>query len=117
MSDKHNVIIEDFDISVDVFEDVWADFKPAKVLDADTKANLDLANIKHCPRCAKPLVKALSISGSESESWLECPECGTLINTFRPTHYQTAFLSNDKRYKMAAGGFGSGKSRVNMKKL
>ena len=77
-----------------------------------------MSTIKQCPRCLKPLVKTIAIAGNESETWLEgCPECGTLINTFRPTHYQAIFLMKDKRYKMTAGGFGSGKSRTNIEEV
>lgn len=65
-----------------------------------------LESIKECPRCGKPLVKAISINGIESVSFLECPECGTLINTYKPTMYQAEFLRRTERYKMSAGGYG-----------
>jgi hypothetical protein len=71
-------------------------------------------NIQHCPRCNKPLVAAKAINGSESLSFKECPQCGTLINTFKPTAYQAMFLRRRERYKMTAGGYGSGKSRANI---
>lgn len=74
----------------------------------------NLENLTHCPRCSKPMNKALAIDDSESQSWLECPECGTLVNTFRPTTYQAEYLRRRERYKMSAGGFGTGKSRVNI---
>jgi len=74
----------------------------------------NLENLTHCPRCSKPLVKAITIDNTESISFLECPECGTLINTFKPTTYQTRFLIRKERYKMTAGGFGTGKSRINI---
>lgn len=77
-------------------------------------APLRLESITNCPRCTKPLVPAKSVSGVESTSFLECPECGTLINTYKPTHYQAIFLRRRERYKMTAGGFGSGKSRSNI---
>lgn len=73
-----------------------------------------LDNITHCPRCNKVLTKAISISGAESESFLECSSCGTLINTFYPTYYQAMFLSRGELYKMTSGGFGTGKSRTNI---
>lgn len=75
---------------------------------------IDTSKLTNCPRCGKPLVPALAISGTESVSWLECPDCGTLVNTFKPTHYQAVFLRRKERYKMSAGGFGTGKSRVNI---
>lgn len=75
---------------------------------------LRLESIKNCPRCGKPLVPAKAVNGVESTSFLECPECGTLINTFKPTYYQAAFLRRRERYKMTAGGFGSGKSRTDI---
>ena len=75
---------------------------------------LHLESLQHCPRCNKPLVYAKAINGSESISFKECPECGTLINTFKPTYYQAAFMRRRERYKMTAGGYGSGKSRINV---
>lgn len=75
---------------------------------------IDVNNISNCPRCGKILQPAISIEGVESPSWLECPECGTLINTYKPLPYQAEFLSNPARYKMTAGGFGSGKSRTDI---
>jgi len=70
--------------------------------------------LQACPRCSKPLVPAMAVSGNESVSFKECPECGTLINTFKPTSYQARYLRRMERYKMTAGGFGSGKSRSNV---
>lgn len=116
MTDEPRVLLEDFEIYEPVEEvDAWTDFKPLElVTSVDDNEPLDLANIIHCPRCNKPLVKAVAIGGNESETWRECPECGTLVNTFRPIDYQAAFLSNPKRYKLTSGGFGSGKSRTNI---
>ena len=67
-------------------------------------AHIDRA--KNCPRCNKNLVKAVAINGVESEAWLECRECGTLINTYKPLPHQAEFLRNPARFKMTAGGFG-----------
>jgi hypothetical protein len=108
MTDEPRVLLEDFEIYEPVEEaDAWTDFKPLEIVTSvDDNEPLDLANIAHCPRCNKPLVKAVAISGNESETWRECPECGTLVNTFRPIDYQAAFLSNPKRYKLTSGGFG-----------
>ena len=108
MTDEPRVLLEDFEIYEPVEEaDAWTDFKPLEmVTSVDDNEPLDLANIVHCPRCNKPLVKAIAIGGNESETWRECPECGTLVNTFRPIDYQAAFLSNPKRYKLTSGGFG-----------
>jgi hypothetical protein len=69
-------------------------------------APLRLDSIQNCPRCAKPLVYTQAINDYPSVSFLECPECGTLINQFKPTHYQAAFLRRRERYKMTAGGMG-----------
>lgn len=75
---------------------------------------LDLQNIDSCPRCHKPLVPAIAIDGDASLSWMECPDCGTLVNRYTPTPYQAEFLRRPERYKMTAGGFGSGKTRVDV---
>jgi hypothetical protein len=74
--------------------------------------NLELLDT--CPRCGKPLIPSPAIDGNNSPSFKECPACGTLINTFKPTTYQAEFLRRRERYKMSAGGFGTGKSRVNI---
>lgn len=87
---------------------------PSGLATPTTPDVVSLDNITNCPRCAKPLVPAPAVNGSESTSFLECPNCGTLINTFRPTHYQAAFLRRSERYKLTAGGYGSGKSRANI---
>lgn len=75
----------------------------------------DLSTVSSaCPRCGKPLAPALAISGDESPFFLECASCGTLVNTFRPLPHQIDFLTHPARYKMAAGGYGSGKSAVDI---
>jgi phage terminase large subunit len=82
-----------------------------------TTAPLNISNLSRltvCPRCRKPLVKAKSIEGGESTFFNECPACGTLVNTFQPLPHQAEFLSHPSRYKMAAGGYGSGKSAVDI---
>ena len=68
----------------------------------------------NCPRCGKPLQPAISISGDESPFFLECPDCGTLVNTFKPLAHQLDFLTHPARFKMAAGGYGSGKSAIDI---
>lgn len=75
-------------------------------------SHIDQLNI--CPRCKKPLVAALAISGSESTFFKECPACGTLINTFKPLPHQADFLKHPARFKMAAGGYGCGKSATDI---
>ena len=67
-----------------------------------------------CPRCGKPLVPSKAINGGESSFFLECPACGTLINTFKPLPHQAEFFSHPSKYKMMAGGYGSGKSAVDI---
>lgn len=74
----------------------------------------NLERLEHCPRCGKPLVRAIAIDRGASTSFKECPECGTLVNTFRPTVYQAAFLARPERYKLTGGGYGSGKSLSNI---
>jgi len=78
------------------------------------KQVLNLESIEVCPRCSKPLVNAIAIDGNESNTFKECPECGTLINTYKPTYYQAIFLRRPEIYKMGAGGYGTGKSRMNI---
>jgi len=79
--------------------------------------DVDLSHIDRltmCPRCRKPLVAALSINGGESECFKECPACGTLVNTFKPLPHQADFFKHPARFKLAAGGFGSGKSTTDI---
>ncbi len=137
MSDKKprsildNYVEEDLELDVvDTSSDVSLDVKLPGTedlklpgLDTDTTPPLTLTSttgplrletLQYCPRCGKPLVPAKAINGTESVSFAECPECGTLINRFKPTYYQATFLKRTERYKMTAGGFGSGKSRVDI---
>ena len=79
--------------------------------------SVDLSHIDRltiCPRCRKPLTPAKAISGTESTFFLECPACGTLINTFKPLPHQSEFMSHPAKYKMTAGGYGSGKSAIDI---
>ena len=80
--------------------------RPDELLTAPLVVPTKLELLNACPRCNKPLVAAMAISGNESVSFKECPECGTLINTFKPTAYQARFLQRRERYRMTAGGFG-----------
>lgn len=106
----------------DLKEEVVSLDEPIKFPDeilADTPSDPHLVPTKlellvSCPRCGKPLVPAMAISGNESISFKECPECGTLVNTFKPTDYQARFLTRKERYKLTAGGYGSGKSKSNI---
>jgi phage terminase large subunit len=111
-------IIDVFTIDVDIDNKEPAPFDiphaQAVLQPAAIKQVKNLERLQHCPRCTKPLLPAQAISGSESTTFKECPECGTLINTFRPTHYQARFLKRRERYKMSAGGYGTGKSRTNI---
>lgn len=94
---------------INIKESVIEEIKPVR---ANVPTRLE--SIQQCPRCNKPLVAAMAITGSESTTFKECPECGTLINTYKPTAYQATFLRRPERYKMTAGGYGSGKSRSNI---
>lgn len=76
-----------------------------------------LDTLTTCPRCTTRLRPAIAINGAESGSFNECPACGTLINTFRPIKYQAEVAARPERYIMLAGGFGSGKSRINIEKI
>lgn len=83
-----------------------------KPLDTIDLSHIDRLTV--CPRCRKPLVPSKAISGTESTFFLECPACGTLINTFKPLPHQAEFMSHPAKYKMTAGGYGSGKSAIDI---
>ena len=70
----------------------------------------NLEQLVYCPRCHKPLAPTQALSGELSTCFMECIACGTLINTFKPLPYQAEFMGHSARYKMAAGGYGSGKT-------
>ena len=101
--------IDEFEITFDEEEEEELQVASQPLNDIDL-THLD--KLRECPRCRKPLVPALAINGGESTFFLECPACGTLINTFKPLPHQAAFLSNPNKYKMIAGGYGSGKSYI-----
>lgn len=101
--EEKEIVFEEEDIQIGTEE---------KPLDEVPLSHIDKLTI--CPRCRKPLTPALAINGSESTFFLECPACGTLINTFKPLPHQAEFLAHPARYKMTAGGYGSGKSAVDI---
>ena len=86
--------------------------RPVQVGPVRKVTNLD--KLTECPRCGKPLVPALALSGVESTFFKECPDCGTLVNSFKPLPHQADFMRHPARFKMAAGGYGSGKSIVDI---
>ena len=96
------------------------DIIPEIKIAVDTSQPLDAVDLSHidrltvCPRCRKPLVGSKSMSGTESTFFRECPACGTLINTFKPLPHQAEFMSHPAKYKMTAGGYGSGKSAIDI---
>ena len=94
--------------------DNFVESQPDETLSVAPAVVTRLELLRQCPRCNKPLVPAKAISGDESVSFKECPECGVLVNTYNPTVYQARFLSRPERYKMTSGGFGSGKSRADI---
>ena len=94
-----------FDIPANTPTTPMATAKPSKQ---------SLSNVTNCYRCKHVLRKALALGGSESTFWKECPNCGALYNTFRPLEHQAEFLSHNARYKMSAGGYGSGKTTVDV---
>lgn len=125
MSKPKSIITEytlDDDLEVEIIEDyvvepdtVLQDMNLQYVPSTDTVVeDLDVSSMQYCPRCAKPLRVAINIVGAESVSWKECPECGTLVNTFIPTAYQAAFLRRPERYRLTGGGYGSGKTTTDV---
>ena len=74
--------IEDVDINEEI-ELVIPDGVTTVTPDAVDLTHIDRLTI--CPRCRKPLVPSKAMSGTESTFFLECPACGTLINTFLPS--------------------------------
>lgn len=103
---------------LDIEEVVIHDDEPIDIADDYVPADdIDLSHIDRltvCPRCRKPLTTAKAINGSESTFFLECPACGTLVNTFKPLPHQAEFMSHPAKYKMTAGGYGSGKSAIDI---
>lgn len=103
---------------LDIEEVVIHDDEPIDIADDYVPVDdIDLSHIDRltvCPRCRKPLTTAKAINGSESTFFLECPACGTLVNTFKPLPHQAEFMSHPAKYKMTAGGYGSGKSAIDI---
>lgn len=57
-----------------------------------------------CPSCGKPYAE-----GSETW-WGFCPTCGYLEQFYEPLPAQRAFHASPAKYRLYAGGFGSGKT-------
>lgn len=74
-----------------------------------------LRNITRCIKCTEKLKPALAMNGSESQFWKECPKCGALFDTWIPLPHQRLFLSDPHKYKMGAGGYGTGKTTEDIK--
>ena len=69
-------------------------------------------NLK-CPRCGQPMVRCTAWSGAESEFWYKCsraPKCNTYFNSFKPLPHQASVLSDNHKFILNAGGFGSAKT-------
>lgn len=63
-----------------------------------------------CPRCGSNTDRTRAFSGSWSEFWLECTECNTFINTYKPQPHQAAVHKENRRYVGNFGGYGTGKT-------
>ncbi len=57
--------------------------------------------------------KAIAYNEGESEFWYVCthsPKCNTYYNSFKPLPHQAAVLSDNHKFILNAGGFGSAKT-------
>lgn len=61
-------------------------------------------NERPCPSCGKPYKQGSDIW------WGFCPECGYLEQFYTPLPAQAEFHASDTKYRLYAGGFGSGKT-------
>lgn len=116
----NDVINDDYieeEIVINVPEPVKNTVNETMYISEQPVAEVDLSRIDQlwiCPRCKKPLVPAVSINGSESTCFRECPACGTLVNAFKPLPHQADFFKHPARFKLTAGGYGSGKSTADI---
>ena len=71
-------------------------------------------NKLRCPRCNSPMKVCKAVSGSPSKNWVECTShiCPTYINCYIPLYHQAVIHSDPARYKILAGGYGSGKTEA-----
>lgn len=70
-----------------------------------------------CPRCGSPTGPTSSITGTESEFWLECTRCNTFINTYIPQEHQAAVHRDPHRFVGNFGGYGTGKTTTSREEL
>lgn len=115
--DINDYLNKDNTPDIELDSGVLSSFEDDMYISETPVSDVDLSHIDQlniCPRCKKPLVAALSIAGTESTCFRECPACGTLVNTFKPLPYQADFFKHPARFKMAAGGYGSGKSTADI---
>lgn len=62
-----------------------------------------------CPHCGGA---KLQVPPDNHASYLVCPSCHAMTLKYNPQWFQSQFHVDPSRYKMFAGGFGSGKSRT-----
>ena len=77
---------------------------------SDTQEIIKVRDFSRCPRCQAPTYIPKSISGTDSEFWLECTKCNTFINTYIPQEHQEAVHTDGHRFTGNFGGYGSGKT-------
>lgn len=68
-----------------------------------------------CPRCGSDTSPAVALNGGASKDWLKCKKCNTYIDTHIPLPWQYDFYKDSTRYRMPAGGYGTGKTTADFK--
>ncbi|NLY47388.1 MAG: hypothetical protein GX053_15625, partial [Tissierella sp.] len=66
-------------------------------------ANLIPYNERECKSCGKPYREG-------NEWWGYCPPCGVVEQFYEPLPIQAEAHASPKKYRLYAGGFGSGKT-------
>lgn len=84
---------------------------------SDTQEIIKVRDFSRCPRCQAPTYIPKSISGTDSEFWLECTKCNTFINTYIPQEHQEAVHTDSHRFTGNFGGYGSGKTLTSREEI
>lgn len=70
-----------------------------------------------CPRCNSDMVPTESFLGGPCPNWLECPNCNTYLNLYKPMPHQEALHRCEANTVGNFGGYGTGKTTTSKEEI